>query len=263
MKIYAKITAVLLPLGFMFLFSACGGEIETASPEAKIVPTVAAQTNTKPASSPSPQIPNLQTELLEAKNSNTASPIGKFDFKNFTYELPRGWQDADGKEAVLENGLRKMTEEKIGLSFVTAKFFDATGDGKDEALVVLKIETSGAAIPQIIYVFEWKDEKPEVIWFFRTGDRADGGLKNIFAENGEIVVEIFGQDRFILGAVETSKITGDEEQLCCPTHFTRSRYKWNGKNFLMQGKRLTFSVADKNAPPIENKIEIIEKESKK
>lgn len=262
MKIFAKITAIFLPFGFLALFSACGSDAEISPPQIRIEPTVAAQTNTKPEASPSPQIPNLQTELLEAKNLQTASPIGKFDFKNFTYELPRGWQDADGKEAVLENGIRRTTEEKIGFSYVTTKFFDATGDGQDEAFVILKIETSGAAIPQIVYVFEWKDEKPEPIWFFRTGDRADGGLKNIFGENGEIVVELFGQDRFILGAVETSKITGDEEQLCCPTHFSRSRYKWNGKHFLMQGKRLTFSVADKNAPPIENKNEINEKENK-
>ncbi|HEX3100618.1 MAG TPA: hypothetical protein VHQ01_02440, partial [Pyrinomonadaceae bacterium] len=71
-------------------------------------------------------------------------------------------------------------------------------------------------------------------------------------ENGELVIELYGQDRFILGQSETSKITDDREQLCCPTYYTRSSYKWNGKNFLMQGKRLTFSVADPRAPAIEN-----------
>lgn len=264
MKIFAKITAIFLPLGFMFLFSACGGKVETAPTEAKISPSIVAQTNTKPVSSPQQtQIPNLQTELLENKNSNTASPIGKFDFKNFTYELPRGWQDADGKEAILENGLRRTTEEKIGLLYITTKFFDVTGDGQDEAAVILKINTGGGAIPQIVYVFEWKNEKPELIWQFRTGDRADGGLKSLAAENGEFVVEIYGQDRFILGEVETSKITGDIEQLCCPTHFTRNRYKWNGKDFLLQGKRLTFSMSDKNASPIENMNEVVERESKR
>ena len=261
MKIYAKITAVFLPLWFIFLLSACGSNVKTAPTETKIVPNVVAEK--KPEPSTLPQIPNLQTELLENKNSNTTSPIGKFDFKNFTYELPRGWQDADGKEAVLENGSRRTTEEKIGLLYITTKFFDVTGDGQDEAVVVLKINTAGSAIPQIVYVFEWKTDAPNLIWQFRTGDRADGGLKNLAVENGEFVVELYGQDRFILGEVETSRITGDEEQLCCPTHFTSNRYKWNGKDFLLQGKRLTFSMRDKNAPPIENMNEVVERESKR
>ena len=91
-----------------------------------------------------------------------------------------------------------------------------------------------------------------MIWYFRTGDRADGGLKDLRAENGELIVELYGQDRFILGETETGKITGDEEQLCCPPFFTRSVYKYNGKDFLMQKKRLTFSAEDPNAAPVEN-----------
>ena len=239
------------------LFSACGGKVETASTKVNISPQSANTPTTAPE--PSPQqskIPNTQNELLDDRNKTTASPLGKFDFKNYTYPLPRGWQDSDGKEVELVNGKRpmEMTEEveRIGLSYLTTKFFDLTGDGQDEAVVILKIETGGSAIPQLVYVFTWKDGKPELIWPFRTGDRADGGLKDLRAENGELVVELYGRDRFILGQTETGKITGDEEQLCCPTSFTRSRYKWNGKNFLMQGKRLTFSVEDPNAPPIEN-----------
>jgi hypothetical protein len=178
--------------------------------------------------------------------------------------LPRGWQDSEG-EVVLVNGKRpmEMTEEveRIGISYVTTKFFDVTADSQDEAFVVLKIETGGAAIPQIVYVFQWKDEKPEMIWYFRTGDRADGGLKDIRAENGEAVIELFGQDRYIVGELDTAKVTGDEEQLCCPTFYTKSRYKWNGNNFQLQGKRLTFSTVDKNAPPIENMAEWVEKQN--
>ena len=58
------------------------------------------------------------------------------------------------------------------------------------------------------------------------------------------------------------KITGDEEQLCCPTFFTRTFYKWNGKNFQLQKKRLTYSMADKSQPPQENMIEAIEAQSR-
>ncbi|CAN5377611.1 hypothetical protein BH20ACI2_BH20ACI2_27760 [soil metagenome] len=152
---------------------------------------------------------------------------------------------------------------RIGMSYVTTKYLDSTGDGRDEAVVIVKIETGGAAIPQVVYVFTWKDEKPDLIWHFRTGDRADGGLKDIRVENGSIVVELYGQDRFILGQVETGRITGDEEQLCCPTHFTRSTYKQTGTSFSLQGKRLTYLVAAPGSPPQENLGDIIEQQEKR
>ncbi len=72
-----------------------------------------------------------------------------------------------------------------------------------------------------------------------------------------MIVELYGQDRFLLGETETGKITGDEEQLCCPTYFTRTAYKWNGKNFLMQRKRLTYSTADLSTTPLENYGDVV------
>ncbi len=260
---------VLILLAIAGLFSACGSKVETAppTPEAK----VAATPVPTPTAVPTPGIPNLQAELLDRRDKSTTSPIGNFDFRNYTYELPRGWQNPDGStDITLTNGhlapiegkvkddmsdedkVVAKAERRIGLSYVVTKYFDVTGDGQDEAIVVLKIETSGSAIPQIVYLFSWKGGKPELIWPFRTGDRADGGLKDLRAENGMLVVELYGQDRFVLGQTETGKIGDDREQLCCPTYFTRSFYKWNGRNFLMQGKRLTFMTADPKAEPIEN-----------
>lgn len=255
--------------------AACSGAQKPSEPTPIPIQT---SPTPSPSPSPTPAVPNLQAELLNNENTTTAFPIGAFDFKNYTYELPRGWQNPDGTtEITLTNGRvapvstqtkDSMDEEakavakaqrRIGLSYVTAKYFDVTGDGEDEAVVILKVETEGSAIPQLVYVFEWKNGRPELIWPFRTGDRADGGLRNIRADNGQLVVELYGQDRFILGQTETGKITDDLEQLCCPRFFTRSTYKWNGKNFLMQGKRLTFSLADASAPPIENLGEKVNK----
>ena len=236
------------------------------APTAQLPPATAVATP-----SPTPSVPNLQSELLDNRDKTTDSPIGKFDFKNYTYELPRGWQNPDGTaEIELTNGKiapvsrdvsEKMADDekaeakqqrRIGMSFVTAKYFDVTGDGVDEAVVILKVETGGSAVPQLVYVFSWKGGEPTLIWPFRTGDRADGGLKDVRAESGQVIVELYGQDRFLLGQTETGRITGDEEQLCCPTHFTRTAYKWNGNAFLMQGKRLTYSIADPTAPALEN-----------
>ena len=263
MKICVRTTTVFLLSGFVFLFSACGEKTKISPSETNSTSSIEVNSKFLPETLPSPKFPNLQTELLDDRNKTTTSPIGSFDFKNFTYPLPRGWQDADGKEAILENGVRRGGEKTIGLSYITTKFGDVTGDGEDEAFVILKILTAGSANPQSVYIFSWKDENPKLIWNFRTGDRTDGGLKDLRMENDEIIVELYGQDRFLLGDIETSKITGDAEQLCCPAFFTRSRYKWNGNNFRMQGKRETYSMTDKTAPPQENLGDIVNAKEKR
>ena len=262
------------------LTTACRSRVEPPlqKAEATITPTPATP---QPTVVPSSTIFNPQAELLDGRNKTTAAAIGKFDFKNFTYPLPRGWQNPDGSDIRLVNGrldpISISTNEeaspddkadakanrRIGMSYVTTKFLDVTNDGEDDAFVILKIETAGSALPQIVYVFTWKDSKPELIWPFRTGDRADGGLKDLRVENGELAIELYGQDRFILGQIETGKVTGDREQLCCPSYFTRTLYKWNGKNFLMQGKRLTYPVGDANAAPVENMGEAAPKKDAK
>ncbi|HKP68035.1 MAG TPA: hypothetical protein VJV05_02050 [Pyrinomonadaceae bacterium] len=266
-----------MAIAILLLASACQRSAST-EPE-----TVHAEPSVTPApeqsASPSP-FPNLQAELLDDRHKTTKSPLGTFDFKNFTYPLPRGWQNPDGTDLKLTEGkvvpVSKFYDEdtaddekvemraarRIGMSYVTTKYIDLTADGQDEAIVILKVETTGNAIPQLVYVFEWKNNEPTLIWNFRTGDRADGGLKDIRTENSEVVVELYGQDRFILGETETSKITGDEEQLCCPTFFTRTSYKWNGSGFQLQRKRLTYSVADPSQPPAENMIDVIEKQNR-
>ena len=257
---------VLVLLGGM---TACGSRpTENAPPPAPASSPV--QTTARVAATPA--LPNLQSEILDDRNKTTDSPIGKFDFKNFTYELPRGWQNPDGTtEITLREGhldpvegktnRDDMTDEekaairlqrRIGMTYVTTKYLELTGDGQDEAVVLLKIETGGSALPQIGYIYTWKNNAPELLFPFRTGDRADGGLKDIRAENGMLVLELYGQDRFWLAGFETGKVTGDEEQLCCPAYFTRTNYKWNGNTFLMQGKRLTYLLANQSLPPEEN-----------
>lgn len=268
MKRFLRSICWILVSGAVLVSISCSSQVETsknAEPPLAVIPNSAP---VKPKSNP--DIPNLQNEILDDRDKISGSPIGNFDFKNYSYELPRGWENPDRSEILLVNGRiapvavdidESMTGEekadrkamrRIGLSYVTTKYLDLTGDNSPEAIVVVKIETGGAAIPQVVYIFAWKDDKPELIWMFRTGDRADGGLKDIRASAGEVVIELYGQDRFILGQTETGKVTGDEEQLCCPTFYSRTVYKWNGRNFLLQGKRLTFSITDPKAPAIEN-----------
>lgn len=254
---------------FATLAFACGRS-DTSAPSAQLPPSIPSPTPSSSAS-PTPDVPELNAELLDPEFTRSASPIGAFDFRNFVYELPRGWQNPDGStQLTLENGFTEPKgvdsidpktpdekaaskfERRIGLRHMVTKFIDATGDGEDEAVVILQIETGGSATPFLVYVFTWKDDKPHLIWPFRTGDRADGGLKSVRTENGLFIVELYGQDRFLLGQTETGRITGDEASLCCPEYFTRTQYKWTGKNFQLQGKRLTYQLAEPDIAPEEN-----------
>lgn len=210
---------------------------------------------------PAPEIPAAQIELVDPEYSESDAPIGAFDFKNHTYPLPRGWQEADGGDLVLTRGFRRTTEEKIGMEYLTTKFFDVTGDGNDEAIVILKIGTGGSALPHLVYVYEWRDDRPELLWYFRTGDRSDGGLKKIYPEDGAIAVELFGEDRYIFGQMETMRITGDEVQLCCPTHYTKTKYRFTNGSFKMDGDRMTYSIARPEAGPVPNLGDLRAKEA--
>jgi hypothetical protein len=226
MKNRSKEMAGLLAIAFLLFITSCQPAVES-QPVVEVKPSAAIAEPAAPEVVPSPAIPNLQAELTDSRSKTTSSPLGTFDFKNFSYPLPRGWQNPDGKDVTLVNGklapvstdltedlsdeekAERKAERRIGMSYVTTKYMDVNGDGSDEAFVILKIQTAGSALPQVVYVYEWKDDKPELIWYFRTGDRADGGLKDLRIENGELVVELYGQDRFLLGEIETGKITID------------------------------------------------------
>ncbi|MEO8648660.1 MAG: hypothetical protein ABI539_05795 [Acidobacteriota bacterium] len=276
MKISPKEIAALLAIAVLLSAASCRPADQGDSTASGTEPsTPVAAVDKAPTATPTPPFPNLQAELLDARFKTSTSPLANFDFKNYEYPLPRGWQNPDGSDLTLINGrvqpvsvdtdlgmdpdeiADRRSRRRIGMSYVTTRFVDLTADGQDEAVVILKVETTGAAIPQLVYVYEWRDNQPELIWNFRTGDRADGGLKDIRIENGHVIVELYGQDRFVLGETETGKITGDEEQLCCPIYFTRSFYKQAGPAFVLDGKRLTFSLEEPQTAPLENLGDIV------
>lgn len=100
-------------------------------------------------------------------------------------------------------------------------------------MAVLGIGLRGSAIPDYVYIFTLKNGRLKLLWDFETGDRADGGFKRIYADQGNLVIELYGKDRFIGG-----ELYKGDEGLCCPSSFTRTRYKWNGKRFVMLGKEV-------------------------
>jgi len=165
------------------------------------------------------------------------SPISKIDFKNFTYPWTEGLSSGNEKTFTLKNGEVPFERKgQMGVSLEKTSYTDVTNDGADEAIINLSITTGGSSVPNIVYIYALENKKPKLLWSFDTGDRAVGGFKAVYSENGNLIVELFGDDKFENDAWKydypKDKYKGD----CCPSVFTKFRFTWNGKKFVIEGK---------------------------
>ena len=67
------------------------------------------------------------------------------------------------------------------------------------------------------------DEKPKLLAYCHTGDRAYSGLYKVYGDHGELAFELD----------DPRKAIGD----CCSTQFARTRYKWDGSHFIPDGTK--------------------------
>ncbi len=195
-----KDLAVIIIL-FLLLTSGC----TRARNESPIVAHVASPSPTvlaQPSPSPTPE-----------------SPIRKIDFRNFTYAS----NGIYGEAFTLKDGEHG---EPDTVSFVDSVYGDVTGDRGEEALIVLFHDVRGSAIPYYVYVYGITREQPKLLWSFETGDRAQGGLRRAFAENGQLVVELYGKDTHLDG-----DLYAGSRVACCAEYYTRSRYEWKRNRF--------------------------------
>jgi hypothetical protein len=165
------------------------------------------------------------------------SPIRKVAFGDFTYAAPtygylgrkegieylgrskHKYRLRDGQEPAIRD--KEGLLENIPASLNSTDYVDVTGDGEEEALIVLGIQTGGSAIPNELYVYAWDKNKVKPIFSFSTGDRADGGFRKIYGEGGELIIELNAGDE------KAPDCDG-----CQSTRFSRNRYKWNGRKFV-------------------------------
>lgn len=168
------------------------------------------------------------------------SPIRKIDFNNFTYPANEGIGDF-----TLENGEKKFVWGKeSGVHLGNIEYVDITGDGEEDAILVMSIQTGGSAIPNAIFIYTIRNNKTKLLWNFVTGDRADGGLKKIYAENGELIIELFGESKLKNGKWIFSIPKEKDFGAARPAIYTRNRFKWNGRKFVKTKKPELFDYSD-------------------
>ena len=211
---------VLLMIWFSaiaFAFSSCQkSDAENAEAELKNTKTVSPTLNT--SSTPKP---------------NLGSSIRKIDFDNFTYPWTAGQGDGN---FTLKNGKKeRVGEEDTEATLQKIEYGDVTNDGGEEAMLSIYPWSGGNCSCEMVFIYSLENNQPKLLWSFDTWDKAEGGFKRAYAENGELVVELFGDDKFEndewkFGFPE--KVRG----YCCPTAYTKIHFKWNGEKFVADGK---------------------------
>ena len=186
----------------------------------------------------------LVLALASAAQSSPVRSIRDVDFKNFTYpRLPTGkcsmWHVRlnDGKYGSLKN-FAPHIRPPGGCWQVTVGpivYGDVTGDGQEDAMVVLYAEGGGNESSNDVFVYSLRNDRPKLLWKLTTGDRAEGGLINVYAYQGKLVLELAGKNKF----VGTNYYRDDGTSgggLCCPTVVTRSKYQWVRGKFRRYGR---------------------------
>jgi hypothetical protein len=174
--------------------------------------------------------------------------IHKIDFRNFSYSS----EAMDGTQTTfaLIDGVYKgpgispcpftPAECFEPITLAAVAYGDVTGDDGEEAMVVLTESTRGTAIPYWVYVYSLNNDQPKLLWAFATGDRAQGGLRKVYADQGDLVVELYGEGARVDGEIYVGVPNG----CCCPTVFTRTRYRWLDDHFESHGDSEVLPVND-------------------
>lgn len=208
------------------------------------------QENSAPSTSAQLPSPSAKEQELQPK-----SPIRQVDFGDFSYpKLPT--RKCSMEKVHLKDGKYEAPEEMVpgrtsstgcwAVTLSQVNYDDVTGDGIEEAIVILYAERGGTESSQDVYIYSLRGEQPSLLWKFATGDRVDGGRRRISAENGALVVELYGVGTVI------GKDLYDTEDVpdCCPEHYTRTKYKWVKNHFQQDGPEQVFPNPSGDAIPL-------------
>jgi len=120
------------------------------------------------------------------------------------------------------------------MTLVKTSYGDITGDGREEAILLFSQDSDGNGVFNSVYIYTLENSRPKLLWAFMTGDRADGGLRRVYAKGGRLTIELFGKETRIEGDSATSSV--EPTALCCPKSFTRTHYYWRNGRFEQKGQ---------------------------
>ena len=181
--------------------------------------------------------------IKNARYERSAS-VRALDFKNFKY--PGAWgPDIDTPSSPFRLAHGQQGDWRDGMKLDEISYGDVYGDQYDEAIVSLNVLTDGNQTRHAVYVFAIIRNRPRVIFFLESGDRAEGGLRRAYADKRQFVLELWGPGNTLASIDNIDRRSG----LCCPKTFTRSSYQWRNGAFWEQScEILANPKANDNCP---------------
>ena len=85
-----------------------------------------------------------------------------------------------------------------------------------------------------IFLYKIVEQQPRLLWSFESGDRADGGFRDIYFERGHYVLEFYQEDA--------------NDPLCCASYFERRAYGWKDDKFVELGSEEWIPLPKKPRP---------------
>jgi hypothetical protein len=162
--------------------------------------------------------------------------IRQVDFKNFSYPLSSHllvhaslqWLDTSsggtikGQSIRLVNGVTaKDTAASPGFTLQSVAYADVTGDGKEDAVVVVRYDSGSTQNTHYVYIYSLADGHPKLLAYCHTGGGTNLGLQKAYGEQGQLVIEMLDRQNL--------------QGKCCTSGFVRTRYKWHDGGFQISG----------------------------
>jgi hypothetical protein len=192
---------------------------------------------------------------LRGKPDNVPENFELVDFANRPYG-PYKFSDGNVVNLTLNDGEYHIIQTPYSgwFSLKHVYYTDVTGDGNDEAIVVLSHVMCGRACDarsHLIYVYTGRNGNLRTLWQYESGSDLNGcGLKSLIIDGKQIVMELFGQcpTQGTPYAVPGNGIVGDVTFLL---------FEFNGRTFVQ--KQIEFiNERPKDARDYEPDIRIYE-----
>jgi hypothetical protein len=154
------------------------------------------------------------------RGTGSMTTIQQVDFKNLTYPV-------EGKPVRMHKGegeyiSRRDRDESFSAEVDKIVYGDLTGDGKDEAAVVIHYRGSGSGSFDDGFIYTLKNGRPQLLTTFKGGDRADGSIADVKIQGGLLIVERFAPEEPGSG-------------LCCPKYIDTTKYRWSREALVRVG----------------------------